>query len=323
MVARVIYGFRISVLFGLILTLFSSLIGVAAGAVQGYFGGWTDLLFQRFIEIWTSVPQLYLLIIVAAVIEPNFWILLGILLAFPGSRWSASCARSSCARAFEYVTAARARPVQPPHHLQAFAAQRHGGDAHLHALHLERLDHDADLARLSRLRASAGVGLARRVAGARQGQSPGAVARAHGLLRDRHHVESSSSSARPCATRSTRARPWHERHARIASHRHDHAGHPPIAPTPTTNGAWDWPRASPAPSCSPKSQAASSRARSRSLPMRATCSPTSLARACLVRLSSGAASRRLEAHLRLRPLPGAGRLRQRACPVRDRGVDRL
>ena len=80
-IARVIYGFRISVLFGLVLTLFSSLIGVAAGAVQGYFGGWTDLLFQRFIEIWTSVPQLYLLIIVAAVIEPNFWILLGILLA--------------------------------------------------------------------------------------------------------------------------------------------------------------------------------------------------------------------------------------------------
>src|SRR5690606_9413353 len=75
-VARIIYGFRISVLFGLVLTVFSSIIGVAAGAVQGYFGGWTDLLFQRFIEIWTSVPQLYLLIIVAAVIEPNFWILL-------------------------------------------------------------------------------------------------------------------------------------------------------------------------------------------------------------------------------------------------------
>ena len=81
-VARVIYGFRISVLFGLVLTFFSSIIGVAAGAVQGFFGGWTDLLFQRFIEIWTSVPQLYLLIIIAAVIEPNFWILLGILLAF-------------------------------------------------------------------------------------------------------------------------------------------------------------------------------------------------------------------------------------------------
>jgi microcin C transport system permease protein len=108
-VARVIYGFRISVLFGLVLTLFSSVVGVAAGAVQGYFGGWTDLLFQRFIEIWTSVPQLYLLIIVAAVIEPNFWILLGILLAFS---WVALVgvvrAEFLRARNFEYVTAARA-----------------------------------------------------------------------------------------------------------------------------------------------------------------------------------------------------------------------
>jgi microcin C transport system permease protein len=108
-VARVIYGFRISVLFGLVLTFFSSIIGVTAGAVQGYFGGWTDLLFQRFIEIWTSIPQLYLLIIVAAVIEPSFWILLGILLAFS---WVALVgvvrAEFLRARNFEYVTAARA-----------------------------------------------------------------------------------------------------------------------------------------------------------------------------------------------------------------------
>jgi len=108
-VARIIYGFRISVLFGLTLTIFASIVGVAAGAVQGYFGGWTDLLFQRFIEIWTSVPQLYLLIIVAAVIEPNFWILLGILLAFS---WVALVgvvrAEFLRARNFEYVTAARA-----------------------------------------------------------------------------------------------------------------------------------------------------------------------------------------------------------------------
>ena len=66
--ARLIYGFRISVLFGLVLTLASSFIGIAAGAVQGYFGGWVDLSMQRFIEIWTSVPSLYLLIIIAAVI---------------------------------------------------------------------------------------------------------------------------------------------------------------------------------------------------------------------------------------------------------------
>lgn len=108
-IARIIYGFRLSVLFGLILTLFASIIGVATGALQGYFGGWTDLLFQRFIEIWTSVPQLYLLIIVAAVIEPNFWILLGILLAFS---WVALVgvvrAEFLRARNFEYITAARA-----------------------------------------------------------------------------------------------------------------------------------------------------------------------------------------------------------------------
>ena len=108
-VARVIYGFRISVLFGLTLTLFSSVVGVAAGAIQGYFGGWTDLIFQRFIEIWTSVPALYLLIIIAAVIEPNFWILLGILLLFS---WVALVgvvrAEFLRGRNFEYITAARA-----------------------------------------------------------------------------------------------------------------------------------------------------------------------------------------------------------------------
>ncbi|MGV8995686.1 MAG: ABC transporter permease [Parvibaculaceae bacterium] len=107
--ARLIYGFRISVLFGLTLTITSSILGVAAGAVQGYFGGWTDLLFQRFIEIWTSVPTLYLLIIVAAFFEPSFWILLGILLAFS---WVAlvSVVRAEFLRGrnFEYVKAARA-----------------------------------------------------------------------------------------------------------------------------------------------------------------------------------------------------------------------
>jgi microcin C transport system permease protein len=80
--ARVIYGFRISVLFGLILTFGSALIGVAAGAVQGYFGGWTDLLFQRFIEIWSAIPVLYLLLIVAAILPPGFFILLGLMLLF-------------------------------------------------------------------------------------------------------------------------------------------------------------------------------------------------------------------------------------------------
>jgi microcin C transport system permease protein len=80
--ARVIYGFRISVLFGFALTLVSSVIGIAAGAVQGYYGGWTDLLFQRFIEVWSGMPQLYLLIILASVIEPSFLTLLVFLLLF-------------------------------------------------------------------------------------------------------------------------------------------------------------------------------------------------------------------------------------------------
>ncbi|MGK2740994.1 ABC transporter permease [Tepidicaulis sp. LMO-SS28] len=108
-VARMIYGFRLSVLFGLTLTILSSVIGVAAGAVQGYFGGWTDLLFQRVIEIWNAIPVLYLIIIIAAVIEPNFWILLGILMLFS---WVALVgvvrAEFLRARNFEYVNAARA-----------------------------------------------------------------------------------------------------------------------------------------------------------------------------------------------------------------------
>ncbi len=108
-VARMIYGFRISVLFGLTLTILSSIVGVAAGAVQGYFGGWLDLMFQRFIEIWESVPQLYLLIILAAVIEPNFWILLGLLLLFSWiSLVGVVRAEFLRGRNFDYVRAARA-----------------------------------------------------------------------------------------------------------------------------------------------------------------------------------------------------------------------
>jgi microcin C transport system permease protein len=80
--ARVIYGFRISVLFGFTLTAISSAVGIAAGAVQGFYGGLTDLLFQRFIEIWSGMPQLFLLIILSSIIEPDFWILLGFLLLF-------------------------------------------------------------------------------------------------------------------------------------------------------------------------------------------------------------------------------------------------
>ena len=108
-VARLIYGFRISVLFGLTLTVLSSIVGVTAGAVQGYFGGWIDLIFQRFIEIWESIPLLYLVLILAAIIEPNFWWLLGLLLLFS---WMALVgvvrAEFLRARNFDYVRAARA-----------------------------------------------------------------------------------------------------------------------------------------------------------------------------------------------------------------------
>jgi len=111
--ARLIYGFRISVLFGLVLTLASSVIGVAAGAVQGYFGGWTDLLFQRFIEIWGGLPVLYLLIILSSVVAPNFWWLLGLMLLFS---WTALVAvvRAEFLRTrnFDYVRAARALGVR-------------------------------------------------------------------------------------------------------------------------------------------------------------------------------------------------------------------
>jgi microcin C transport system permease protein len=107
--ARLIYGFRLSLLFGLTLAGVSSVIGIAAGAVQGYFGGWTDLTFQRFIEIWSSLPHLYLLIIISSIITPSFFVLLGILLLFS---WVSlvHVVRAECLRTrnFEYVNAARA-----------------------------------------------------------------------------------------------------------------------------------------------------------------------------------------------------------------------
>ena len=111
-VARLIYGFRISVWFGLILTIISSIVGVAAGAVQGYFGGWTDLLFQRVIEIWTSVPSLYLLLIISSVLVPGFFVLLGILLLFSWvSLVGLVRAEFLRGRNFEYIQAARALGV--------------------------------------------------------------------------------------------------------------------------------------------------------------------------------------------------------------------
>ncbi|WP_295814257.1 ABC transporter permease [uncultured Nitratireductor sp.] len=110
--ARLIYGFRISVLFGLILTAFSAVIGVTFGAIQGFFGGWTDLIGQRIIEIWSSMPVLYLLLIIAAILPPGFWILLGIMLLFSWVSFVGIVrAEFLRARNFEYVNAARALGV--------------------------------------------------------------------------------------------------------------------------------------------------------------------------------------------------------------------
>lgn len=111
-IARLIYGFRISVLFGLVLTILSTIIGIAAGAVQGYFGGLIDLFAQRFMELWSSLPVLYLLIILASIVTPNFWWLLGIMLLFS---WMGLVgvvrAEFLRARNFDYVKAARALGV--------------------------------------------------------------------------------------------------------------------------------------------------------------------------------------------------------------------
>ncbi len=110
--ARVIYGFRLSVAFALIVTVLTSVIGIAAGAVQGYFGGLTDLAFQRIIELWGSTPSLYVIIIVAAVWQMNFWLLVGLMVLF-GWTGLVGVVRAEFLRArnFEYVRAARALGV--------------------------------------------------------------------------------------------------------------------------------------------------------------------------------------------------------------------
>mgnify|MGYP001026581529 FL=1 len=111
--ARVIYGFRISVLFALTLTLISSVFGVLVGALQGFYGGWVDLIGQRFLEVWSGLPVLYLLIIMASFIQPNFWWLLGIMLLFS---WMSLVdlvrAEFLRGRNLEYVRAARALGMQ-------------------------------------------------------------------------------------------------------------------------------------------------------------------------------------------------------------------
>ncbi len=111
--ARIIYGFRISILFALVLTVLSSIIGVIAGALQGFYGGWTDLVGQRFLEIWSGLPMLFMLIILSSFVQPSFWWLLGIMLLFS---WMTLVdlvrAEFLRGRNLEYVRAARALGMQ-------------------------------------------------------------------------------------------------------------------------------------------------------------------------------------------------------------------
>jgi len=108
-VARLLYGFRISVMFGILLTIASSVIGVVVGAVQGYFGGWTDLIGQRILDVWGSMPSLYILLIISSVLVPGFWVLLLVLILMS---WTSLVgivrAEFLRARNLEYVAAAQA-----------------------------------------------------------------------------------------------------------------------------------------------------------------------------------------------------------------------
>ena len=149
MLARLLYGFRVSIWFALALTFTGTLIGIVAGAIQGYFGGKVDLVLQRFVEIWGSVPELYLLIIFASIFEPSLLLLL-ILLSLWGWLGLSDYVRAEFLRnrGLEYVKAARAGSEQRPDHLAPRAAQfAHAGD-HVFALSHERRDPGADLARL-------------------------------------------------------------------------------------------------------------------------------------------------------------------------------
>ena len=189
--ARVIYGFRLSILFTLIVTVCASIIGIIAGAVQGFFGGWLDLIFQRIIEIWSATPSLYVIIILFAILGRSFWLLVFLTVLFG---WTALVgvvrAEFLRARNLEYVRAARAlgvsnRTIMFRHMLpNAMVATRDHA-----ALHRDRA-RSATLARLDFL----GFGLPSSAPSlgeltlAGQAEPAGALAGLHRLLHLRDHA---------------------------------------------------------------------------------------------------------------------------------------
>ena len=203
-VARLIYGFRISVLFGLCADASSPRSSASPpAACRAISAAGSISVFQRLIEIWTAIPSLYLLLIISSVLVPGFFILLGILLLFSWvSLVGLVRAEFLRGRNFEYIQAARALGVSnavimcPPS-----AAERHGRDHDVPALHRVVLGDDADRARLPRLRPAARLALARRTAVAGQGQCAGAVARLHRLLLGRDHAVAADLHRRSGARR--------------------------------------------------------------------------------------------------------------------------
>ncbi len=213
-----LYGFRLSILFGLTLAAVSSVIGVAAGAVQGYFGGWIDLIFQRFIEIWSSLPELYLLIIISSIITPGFFVLLGILLLFSWVRLvHVVRAEFLRARNFEYVNAARALGLSNG----AIIVKHVLPNAMVATLTFLPFVLNSSITTLTALD-FLGFGLPPGSPSLGelllQGKSnlAGALARPHRLFRHRDHARRCwSSSAKPCATLSTRERRLHRGIVRV------------------------------------------------------------------------------------------------------------
>ena len=182
--ARVIFGARVSILFALMLTFVSALIGIAAGALQGYYGGWVDLLGQRLLEVWSGLPVLYLLIILSGFVEPNFWWLLGIMALFS---WLALVdvvrAEFLRGRNLEYVKAARALGLtRSQSDRAAHPAQRDERDPELPAVHSDRGDFHPDGAGFPRFRHAGRQRLAGRTDRSGQAEPASAVAGADGVF---------------------------------------------------------------------------------------------------------------------------------------------